>query len=88
MPGVQTFVLKDGKVHYALDPSGHEFHPAGTTSPDEVDGTYQIDGEQLTFWFPAFDNEMDRFQFSVTDSGDLKLTSAGDHRQSEATSTC
>ncbi len=72
--GVQTFVLKDGKVHYALDPSGHEFHPAGSNQPDEVDGTYQIDGEQLTFWFPAFENEMDRFRFSATDSGDLKLT--------------
>ena len=72
--GVQTFVLKDGKAHYTLDPSGHEFHPAGTDKPDVVDGTYQIDGEQLTFWFPTFDNEMDRFQFSATDGGDLKLT--------------
>jgi TRAP-type C4-dicarboxylate transport system substrate-binding protein len=72
--GVQTFVLKNGKVHFTLDPSGHEFHPAGTNQPDEVDGTYQIDGEQLTFWFPAYDNEMDRFRFSVTDGGDLKLS--------------
>ena len=80
----RPYVLKDGKIHYALDPSGHEFHPAGTNQPDEVDGTYQIDDEQLTFWFPVFDNEMDRFQFSVTDQGNLKLTllqTTGDEAQ-------
>jgi TRAP-type C4-dicarboxylate transport system substrate-binding protein len=69
--GVQTFVLQDGTVHYRLDPSEHEFNkdPAG---PDETDGTYQVDGNILTFFFPAF-NEVDRMTFEAHDDGDLTM---------------
>jgi len=71
--GVQTYALKDGKVHYRLDPSEHEFgkDPGG---PDEADGTYQVDGDILTFLFPVYNNEVDRVLFRVGDNGKLTLT--------------
>ena len=68
--GVQTFVIENGKVHYRLDPSEHEF--GGTEYPDETDGTYQVDGNIVTFWFPVF-NEVDRMTFEVGDDGDLTM---------------
>jgi TRAP-type C4-dicarboxylate transport system substrate-binding protein len=70
--GVQTYILQDGRIHYRLDPSEHEFgkDPAG---PDETDGTYQVDGNAITFWFPAY-NEMDRAFFEVAGDGDLTMT--------------
>ena len=69
--GVQTFVIEDGKVHYRLDPSEHKFNqdPAG---PDETDGTYQVDGNILTMFFPAY-NETNRMTFEVGSSGDLTM---------------
>jgi TRAP-type C4-dicarboxylate transport system substrate-binding protein len=71
--GVQTFVLENGKVRYRLDPSEHVFNqdPAG---PDETDGTYQVDGNIVTFWFPAYDNAIDRLIFEAADNGDLTMT--------------
>ena len=69
--GVQTFVMKDGKVHYRLDPSERKFGQA-TEHPDEVDGTYQVDGDIVTFWFPVF-NEVDRMTFEVGEDGDLTM---------------
>ena len=71
---MQTFVLKNGQVHFRNDPSEREFHPAGTDGPDVADGPYQVNGDQITFWFPVYDNEIDRFTFTVMPHGDLKLT--------------
>lgn len=70
--GVLTYTLEDGKVRFRLDPSEHEFNkdPAG---PDETDGTYQVDGKVLTFWFPAY-NEVDRMMFETSGDGDLSMT--------------
>ena len=72
--GVQTYVLNNGKLHYRLDPSEHEFNK-DSAGPDETDGTYQVDNSNiLTFTFPAYDNEIDRLLFEAADNGDLTLT--------------
>lgn len=67
--GVQTFTLKDGKAHVRLDASER-----GPESYDQADGTYEVDGSQITFHFPAYDNEVDHLAFEVVGKGDLKMT--------------
>jgi hypothetical protein len=69
--GTQTYVLRDGEVHYRLDPTEHEFgkDPVGA---DETSGTYQVDGDAITFWFPAY-NEEDRVIFEADDQGNLTM---------------
>lgn len=71
--GVQTYVLKNGEFHYRLDPSEREFN-SSNVGPDETDGTYEVDGRNLTLRFPAFDNEVDLLTFEVADDGDLLMT--------------
>ncbi len=71
--GVQTFVLANGKVHFRLDPTEHEFNQ-DTVGPDEADGTYQVDGRAITLRFPVFENEVDRLLFEVADNGNLTMT--------------
>lgn len=70
--GVQTFTLEDGKVHYRLDPSERKFTPNDPNGPDETDGTYQADGDIVTFWFPVY-NETDRMTFELNEDGDLTM---------------
>jgi TRAP-type C4-dicarboxylate transport system substrate-binding protein len=69
--GVQTFVLEDGKVDYRLDPSERNVGQGGG-SPDDTGGTYQVDGNILTFWFPVY-NEVDRMTFEVGEDGSLTM---------------
>jgi len=73
--GVWTFTLENGTVHSRLDPSEREFSPVAGPggSADEGAGTYQVDGADLTMRFPSFDNEVDRFTFTVAPDGDLTL---------------
>ena len=70
--GTQTFTLEDGEVHVRLDPTEHQFgkDPGGA---DEADGTYQVDGTAITFWFPVY-AETDRMFFEVGKDGDLTMT--------------
>lgn len=70
--GVQTYVLKDGKVEYHLDPSEHT--PNQAASPDDAEGTYQVDGNVITFRFPVYENEVDQVLFEIEPDGDLKTT--------------
>jgi TRAP-type C4-dicarboxylate transport system substrate-binding protein len=70
--GVMTYRLEDGHVHFRLDPSERPFgtDPAG---PDANDGTYQVDGNTITFSFPSF-NEVDRMLVEVRSDGSLQMT--------------
>jgi TRAP-type C4-dicarboxylate transport system substrate-binding protein len=70
--GVQTYVLKDGKVEYHLDPSEHT--PDQAASPDDAEGTYQVDGNVITFRFPVYENEVDQVLFEIEPDGDLDTT--------------
>jgi TRAP-type C4-dicarboxylate transport system substrate-binding protein len=70
--GVQTYVLEDGKVEYHLDPSDHK--PGEAASPDAAEGTYQVDGNVITFRFPVYENEVDQVLFEIEPDGDLKTT--------------
>ncbi|MFT4109336.1 TRAP transporter substrate-binding protein [Propionicimonas sp.] len=67
--GVQTFVLTDGKASYQLDPSQRP-----SRADDAADGTYQVNGDEITFAFPSYDNEVDHLRFSVKPGGDLAMT--------------
>ncbi len=71
--GVQTYVLEDGRVRYRLDPSERKAGEGGG-SPDQAQGTYQVDGNLITFSFPAYDNEIDVVSHVVEPDGDLRLT--------------
>lgn len=71
--GELTYTLANGRIHFRLDPSEHQFGK-DSAGPDETDGTYQVDGHVLTIRFPAYDNEIDRMLYAMTDDGDLKLT--------------
>jgi hypothetical protein len=73
--GVQTYEMMDGTVTYRLDPSERAFNPtAGPGGQDEVDGSYQVDGDTITFRFPAYDNEVDRLRFATGPDGALHMT--------------
>jgi hypothetical protein len=72
---VQTYEMMDGTVTYRLDPSERPFNPtAGPGGQDEVDGSYQVDGDTITFRFPAYDNEVDRLRFATGPDGALHMT--------------
>jgi TRAP-type C4-dicarboxylate transport system substrate-binding protein len=70
--GVQTYVLEDGKVVYHLDPSEHTADEAA--SPDDAEGTYQVDGNVITFRFPVYENEVDQVLYEIGPDGDLETT--------------
>ncbi len=67
--GVQTYDLDDGTITYQLDPSERAVAPN-----DTYEGTYEVDGDVVTFRFPALDNEVDTLRFEVAPDGDLHMT--------------
>ena len=70
--GVLTYVLADGKVEFHLDPSDHQ--PGEAAAPDVAEGTYQVDGNVITFWFPVYENEVDQVLYEIEPDGDLRTT--------------